>query len=119
MASIEVMGLPKVITPEALDAKFKIVALDQSSTPLSESIKRQNLIQLFPVLVQLGVDPTKIKEEVIRLYDFPKSFLEATPQVEAPSGAPRGGTEAPVEDPSGELPSDELARILTDRGGRV
>ena len=119
MASIEVMGLPKVITPEALDAKFKIVALDQSSTPLSESIKRQNLIQLFPVLVQLGVDPTKIKEEVIRLYDFPKSFLEATPQVEAPAGAPRGGTEAPVEDPSGELPSAELARILTDRGGRV
>ena len=115
-------GLPKVITPEALDAKFKIVALDQSSTPLSESIKRQNLIQLFPALVQLGVDPNKIKEEVVRLYDFPKSFLEAPPQMEAPAepaGAPRGGPEAPVEDPSGELPSAELARILTDRGGRV
>lgn len=122
IASIEVKGLPKVITPEALDAKFKIVALDQSSTPLSESIKRQNLIQLFPALVQLGVDPNKIKEEVVRLYDFPKSFLDPTPQMEAPPtdvGAPRGGPEAPVEDPSGELPSAELARILTDRGGRA
>ncbi len=118
-ASIEVDGLPKVITPEALDAKFKIVALDQSSTPLSESIKRQNLVNLFPALVQLGVDPEKIKEEVVRLYDFPKSFMEPVAQPQPPAGGPRGAAEAPEETPEGELPATELARILTERGGQV
>ena len=50
--------------------------LDQSSTPLSEALKRANLVQLLPVLTQLGVPTAKIKEELIRIYDLPDSFLE-------------------------------------------
>tara|TARA_R110002096_G_scaffold74758_2_gene177018 strand:+ start:169 stop:1806 length:1638 start_codon:yes stop_codon:yes gene_type:complete len=117
-AVIEVDGLPKVITVEDLDAKFKIVALDQSSTPLSEALKRSNLVQLLPVLTQLGVPPEKIKEELIRIYDLPESFLE---EVVAPPAPPQGMGGAPQEDmqttpgdigAQGELPSAQLAQML-------
>ena len=117
-AVIEVDGLPKVITVEDLDAKFKIVALDQSSTPLSEALKRSNLVQLLPVLSQLGVPPEKIKEELIRIYDLPESFLE---EVAAPPAPPQGMGGAPQEDmqttpgdigAQGELPSAQLAQML-------
>ena len=117
-AVIEVDGLPKVITVEDLDAKFKIVALDQSSTPLSEALKRTNLVQLLPVLTQLGVPPEKIKEELIRIYDLPESFLE---EVVAPPAPPQGmGGAAPQEmqttpgdiGAQGELPSAQLTQML-------
>jgi hypothetical protein len=117
-AVIEVEGLPKVITVEDLDAKFKIVALDQSSTPLSEALKRTNLVQLLPVLTQLGVPPEKIKEELIRIYDLPESFLE---EVAAPPAPPQGMGGAPQDDmqttpgdigAQGELPSAQLAQML-------
>ena len=117
-AVIEVDGLPKVITVQDLDAKFKIVALDQSSTPLSEALKRNNLVQLLPVLTQLGVPADKIKDELIRIYDLPESFLEAPP---APPTPPQGmGGPAPQEmqttpgeiGAQGELPSAQLAQML-------
>lgn len=124
-AVIEVEGLPKVITVEDLDAKFKITALDQSSTPLSDAIKKNNLLTLYPMLTQLGVPPQKIKEEFIRLYDFPKDFLEAP---EAPPMPPNGmgglGQGQPSEmpsdaqiGPSGELPAEQLAQQLNARRG--
>jgi hypothetical protein len=117
-AVIEVEGLPKVITVEDLDAKFKIVALDQSSTPLSEALKRSNLVQLLPVLSELGVPPEKIKEELIRIYDLPESFLE---EVAAPPAPPQGMGGAPPQEmqttpgdigAQGELPSAQLTQML-------
>lgn len=124
-AVIDIDDLPKVITIEDLDAKFKITALDQSSTPLSEAIKKNNLMTLFPLLVQLGVPTDKIKEEMIRLYDMPKSFLEAPPAQPAPpngmGGLPQGvPTEQPTEGdigPAGELPAEQLAQQLNQRRG--
>lgn len=98
---IIVEDLPKVITAEDLDAKFKIIALDQASTPVSAEIKKQSLINLFPILTQLGVQPVKIKEEIIRLFDLPQSFLEvaeAPPQqTPAPQGLPQGGGPSPEQ----------------------
>lgn len=110
---IEVNGVAKIVTAKDFDAKFKIVALDQSSTPLSEAIKKNNLVQLLPVLSQLGVDPNKIKEELIRLYEFPVSFLEELEQAPTPTTP----TEAPTEQqgdigPQGELPAEQLAQML-------
>jgi cellobiose-specific phosphotransferase system component IIB len=123
-ATIEIDDMPKIITVEDLDAKFKIVALDQSSTPLSDSIKKNNLIMLAPQLMQLGVPAEKIKEEIIRLYDLPKSFMdtpEAAPQ--AAGGLPQGAAgELPPEGdigPAGELPAEQLSQMLMQRGGRA
>ena len=118
---IEVDGMPKVITLADLDAKFKIVALDQSSTPLSEAIKKQNLVSLFPQLIALGVPAEKIKTELIRLYDFPKDFLESKPPEEAPQQQPQApgvaGAGAP-EIPQTGLPSQQLAQGLIQRGAK-
>jgi hypothetical protein len=112
LATIEVNGVPKIITAQDLDAKFKIVALDQSSTPLSEAIKKNNLVQLLPILQGLGVPMSKVKEEIIRLYDLPRDFLEE----EAPAPAPIKPTTPPEEQrdigASGELPAEQLAQSL-------
>ena len=116
-AVIEINKLPKVITAQDLDAKFKIIALDQSSTPLSEALKRNNLVQLLPVLMQLGVSPEKIKEELIRIYDLPDTFLEAMEQPMMQQGLPQGAegqmqTTAGDIGAQGELPSAQLAQML-------
>jgi hypothetical protein len=121
-AVIEIDKLPKVITVQDLDAKFKIVALDQSSTPLSEALKRNNLVQLLPILTQLGVPTDKIKEELVRIYDLPESFMDAPPPAPAPTeAAPQSmGGAAPEEmqttpgeiGAQGELPSAQLAQML-------
>ena len=105
-----------------LDAKFKIVALDQSSTPLSEAIKRTNLVNLLPVLAQLGVPNNTIKEELIRIYDFPQSFLETPPtppqqqsMPQAPSGPPMETQGVGDIGAQGELPAQQLAQELLSR----
>jgi hypothetical protein len=117
---IEIDGLPKVITPYDLDAKFKIVALDQSSTPLSEALKRSNLVQLLPVLTQLGVPSAKIKEELIRIYDLPESFNEEMQQpMQQPATLPQGqgemATTAGEVGAQGELPAQQLAQMLNQQ----
>lgn len=69
-------GQPTLVTPQKLEGKFKFVALDQASTPIAESVRRQQLLQLIPVILQLGVEPWKIRDEVIRLFDLPRQFSE-------------------------------------------
>jgi len=120
-AFIELEGLPKVITVTDLDAKFKVVALDQSSTPLSEAIKRSNLVQLMPVLMQLGVPMDKVKDEIIRLYDLPESFKESPPPPPAAPPGMGGGMGGGPEDLTtvpgevgamGESPLQQLPQML-------
>lgn len=107
---IEVDEEPKVITVADLDAKFKIIALDQASTPISSEIAKQNLMNLLPVLTQLGIDQEKIKEEVIRLFNLPKTFLEPAPAPEAPPQA------APAQ-PQAAGPTPEQLQMMAMTGG--
>ena len=106
-AVLNVEGEGKVITPADLEGKFRINALDQGSTPLSDAIRKQNLLSLLPTLQGLGVPPEKIKEEIIRAYELPKTFLEPLPAPpEAPVAAPsaadieniEGGVETNISD---------------------
>jgi hypothetical protein len=99
---LNVEGEGKVITPEDLEGKFRVNALDQGSTPLSDAIRKQNLLSLLPTLQGLGVPPEKIKEEIIRSYELPKTFLEMPPEapqapVAAPSAADIGNIEGGTE----------------------
>jgi hypothetical protein len=87
-AVLDVEGEARVITPKDLDGKFRINALDQGSTPLSDALRKQNLISLIPTLQGLGVRGDKILEEIVRSYELPKDFLE--PPEPAPA-APMGG----------------------------
>jgi hypothetical protein len=116
-STIIVEDVPKIITPEDLDAKFKIVALDQSSTPLSDAIKKNNLVQLIPILQGLGVPTPKLLSEIVRLYELPKDFLEEPPPAPAPEQLAAGGGLPPEElqgdiGMSGELPAEQLAQQL-------
>ena len=72
-----------------LDSKFKIAALDQGSTPIADSIKRENLIRLVPVLTQLGVPPSVIREEIVRAWNLPESFATEAEELENQKIGPR------------------------------
>lgn len=116
-AVIEVDELPKIVTVADLDAKFRITALDQASTPVSSEIKKQSLVNLLPVLQSLGVQPDIIKEEIIRLFELPKSFLEKPPEPppQAPTAEP---TLPPTGQPATESgPSaEELQMLMASQG---
>jgi hypothetical protein len=115
-AVIDVDGKPKIVSTIDLEAKFKIVALDQSSTPLSQALKRNNIVQLLPVLLQLGVDPSTIKDELIRLFEMPDSFKEAMEQAQQMPGgvnAPQDvQTQAGEIDAQGNLPNQQFATAI-------
>ena len=90
----------KILTADSLDSKFTINALDQGSTPLSDALKKQNLLNLLPTLQGLGVDGRKILEEIIRSYELPKDFLEiaqAAGTAPGPSAADIASIEGGVE----------------------
>jgi hypothetical protein len=71
----------KFVTADKLDYKLKFFALDQASTPLSKELKKRQLVDLLPILAQLNVDPKAIKEELIRAFNLPETFLKE-PEVE-------------------------------------
>tara|TARA_R110000824_G_scaffold371_6_gene2716 strand:+ start:4210 stop:5841 length:1632 start_codon:yes stop_codon:yes gene_type:complete len=109
---VVVGGKPQFLTTDILDNPFRFAALDQANTPLSEVIKSQRLIELVPLLTQLGVQPATIRDEIVRAFDLPEGFKsdnDPEPQPEAkvrsaPSDLPSG--------PSGQAPSEQLAQEL-------
>ena len=113
-AVLDVEGEARVITPTDLDGKFRINALDQGSTPLSDAMRKQNFLALLPTLQGLGVPPEKIKEELIRMYELPKDFLEVIEQPPAPVASPSAADQAMVEGGVTEqvTSAEETARML-------
>jgi hypothetical protein len=115
-AVLNVEGEGKTITADDLEGKFRINALDQGSTPLSDAMRKQNLLSLLPTLQGLGVPADAIKEEIIRAYELPKTFLEVPPpaapvaSVASPSAADIRAIEGGVE--SAITPAEELAMNL-------
>ena len=91
---------PTILSAEDLTGDFTYIAVDSGSTPASDSVKQNNFVQLIPSLVQLGVDPAKVREELIRLFKLPESFNEVVepPMEEAPM------EEAPMEEAPQDLP---------------
>jgi len=87
-AVLDVEGEARVITPQDLEGKFRINALDQGSTPLSDALRKQNLLSLLPTLTGLGVNSRQVLEEIVRAYELPKTFLEVAEQPTAPPASP-------------------------------
>ena len=85
-----------VVTADKLDADWTFYATDGGSTPMTDLLKKQQLVGLIPVLSQLGVPGGALKDEIIRLYGLPPSFGEEAPAPPA-SGAP-----APAGPPEAE-----------------
>lgn len=107
---IDAAGKGMVITPEDLDAQFKIVALDQGSQPLADALKKQNLVALLPTLQSLGVPGSVLLEEVVRAYELPRNFLEAA-QTAMAGGEVGGAVRAPTSAAASRLeagPSEQI-----------
>ena len=77
----------RAITSSMIDHDFRFYALDQGATPLSNGDKQNRLLGLLETLSTLGVPPNVLKEEVIRVFGLPDSFLQepvAEPAVDGP-----------------------------------
>jgi len=93
----------KAATVGKLDADWEFYATDSAGTPLTDMVRKQQLIQLLPLLTGMGVPAEELKSEIVRLYDLPETFLNpppTAPNVAVPqtATAPVAPTEAAVSD---------------------
>ena len=120
---IVIEGEKKVLTTEDLDASFRIVALDQGATPISAAAKKQRLIELAPLLLQLGLPQDALLEQVIRDFELPITLLEKArgPEQQAGAGSPTNQPPAkqPVPEPQAEVPigGGSVAEELRNQAG--
>jgi hypothetical protein len=97
----------KAATIGKLDADWEFYATDSAGTPLTDMIRKQQLIQLIPILTQMGVPAEELKSEMVRLYDLPQTFLNG----------PEAGAAAVPQTES--APSPEAAATISDAIGGV
>ncbi len=97
---VVVDGKVRTMSPSDFAGKFKFVAADRAATPLVEEAKKKQLLELIPVVAQLGVPPDTILEQVVKMFDLPATFLEKPepePAPELPAAAPEGAPPNPDE----------------------
>ena len=90
----------KVVSEARLDADWTFYATDGGTTPVTDMVKKQQLVSLIAPLAQLGVPATPLREKLVRLFDLPPSFNEVEPP--APEAAPAAVMGAPTEAPTPE-----------------
>lgn len=100
------------VTADKLDGKFRFAASDQSNTPVASVMKRNELVQLLPTLQSLGIDVDKIREELVRQFDLPKSFTEVTPSAPVQPSPAVSTSAGPTAEPESQLPAEALAGQL-------
>jgi hypothetical protein len=61
-----------------LNDDFVIYALDQASTPISESVRKRELLQSIPLLQSLGVPNKELLNEVVRALGLPDTILQSS-----------------------------------------
>ena len=93
-------GRAQSVSREDLNGDFEFFAADQASTPISEAIRQQRLLQNVPVLQALGVPNRKLLEEIVRAMNFPEDWLDALPEEPHTGGVPSPSNpdEATVQD---------------------
>lgn len=111
-----------------LTGDFCFYAQDSGSTPMSEAVKKQELMQLVPQLVELGVPREKVLREVVRAYGLSEEMLpEATPPAQAPLDPAQAPPPTMPPEQSlpaagfqpGQLPSPERVNTVLPPGGVV
>jgi hypothetical protein len=85
-------GRSEVVRSEDMSGDFAFYALDAGSTPVSESVKKQEFFQAVNLLLQLGVPQEKVLEELVRKLDLPEDFLsspiEGGQEIQQPQNQP-------------------------------
>jgi len=92
----------KVGTVAKIDADWEFYATDGGGTPLTDALKKQQIIQLYPVLSGLGIMPEKLRAEIVRLFDLPEDFNEVAP-APAPAAAAGPAIAAPQQEAGSTL----------------
>ena len=117
---------PVVLTPDQFNAKFKIVAADGSSTPISGAIQKQQLTELTPLLMQLGVPQQAILQELVTAYNLPDKFISDAKEAiekqkeEAKNQAKAQAQQMPnPEEGAGGIPVGGGAIASAIRGGQL
>jgi hypothetical protein len=77
---IQVDGDAMVITPDDLSEEFYVYAIDQASTPISETVRKREFIQSIPLLQSLGVPPDTLLKELVNSLGLPDYIVEETKQ---------------------------------------
>jgi hypothetical protein len=106
---------PKFVTADSLDHKFKYFALDQAATPLSKEMRKRQLLELMPVLGQLGVSPQKILEDVVREFGLNEAYLIPQEQAAEVSGSMSRASGAEIVQNTPTSASQVLAEELMGR----
>lgn len=88
----------KILTSAKIDADWTFYATDGGSTPMTDMVRKQQIIGLIPVLSGLGVPGAALKEEIIRLFELPVTFAN-----EAPVAAPTSTETAPAAAPEAQV----------------
>lgn len=83
------------LTREDFAARLFILPIDGASTPVTKALHRQQLLELTPVLTQLGSDPNKIREELVRAFgqsmELAKAMEPDPTAMQAQGGQAMGG----------------------------
>lgn len=84
-------GQPVVFQGGDLDAKWNIKAVDGTSNPIAKRAKGEALVSLSNLLLQAGVNPRTIVEELVDAFELPQSLIpDEQPEGEpAPQGSGR------------------------------
>lgn len=72
------------VDKELIDGKLRYDVNDGGGSPITQAVKKQQYIELIPTLMQLGADPTKLRQELIRMFDLPSSLADEISQPEVP-----------------------------------
>lgn len=136
---VRLNGRAQAIRADDLDGDFTFYAQDSGATPVSEAVRKSELIGAVPQLLELGVPRELVLSELVRALDLPESFLpgEAAAGVEdetpapppvataAPpqAGPPMGAEQVPATMGlgigPGELPSPTQIQAVLPPGGIV
>lgn len=87
---LTIKGDLKTLTSKDLEGKFKIVAVDQLSSPEAQDKKKQEIVQMLPVLTQLGVSTETIRKEIASRFGWDFMNDVAAPPM-PPQGVPLAG----------------------------
>jgi hypothetical protein len=88
-------GKAETVKSDDLTGDFQIFAADQASTPISEAIRQQRLLQNAQLLQALGVPNNKILEEIVRAMGFPEDWLDDVMPQQQPGQPGQGGPGIP------------------------
>lgn len=60
-----------------LEGKFQYVSVDQANSPITKAMKKQQFLQVLPILLQSGADTNVLREEIVSLFELPPSLAKA------------------------------------------